>query len=139
VAVTVNVAVPEEGRDNSRKSAEVGVTLADGAGADRSDTEAPVITKPAGAEIRTEPSIWGDASFVTVNAKAVLAPATTLDGDTATARHLPVQVLAVASAAGTASTAAPSTPAASTPNDILAMVRPGFGTATPFICVKRET
>jgi len=132
------VAVADGGRDKSRKSAEVGVKLADAAGADASDTEAPVITKPAGAEIRTEPSIWGDASFVTVNAKAALAPATALDGDMATARHLPVQELAVASAAGRASTA-PSTPAASTPNDALAMMRPGFGTATPFICVERET
>jgi hypothetical protein len=132
VAVTVNVAVADEGRDKSRKSAEVGVKLADAAGADGSDTEAPVITKPAGAEICTEPSIWGDASFVTANAKAALAPVAALDGDTATARHLPMQVLEVALAAGAESTAAPSTPAASTPKDTRAMLKPAFGTAHPF-------
>src|SRR5260370_5166668 len=117
-AVTVNVAVADGARDRLRKSAELDVKLA--------DPGALVITKPAGAEIRTAPSCWVDASFVTANAKAALAPAVRLDGDTATAKHLPdaVQVLEVAPAAGAASTAAPSMPAASTPHDTPATVKP---------------
>jgi len=108
-----------------RKSAELDVKLA--------DPEAPVITKPAGAEIRTEPSCWVDASFVTANAKAALAPAARPDGDTATAKHLPdVQVLEdVAPAAGAASTAAPSRPAASIPKATDAMLTPALRTANP--------
>jgi hypothetical protein len=119
--------------DRSRKSAELGVKLA--------DPGALVITKPAGAEICTEPSIWGDASFVTVNAKAVPAPAVGLDVDTATEKHLPeaVQVLEVAPAEGAASTAAASTPEAIRPKDTRAMIKPRFRTATPSICVNRET
>jgi hypothetical protein len=60
-----------------RKSAEFGVSLA--------EPGAPVITKPAGAEIWTEPSCWVAASLVIVNAKEVVAPAAGLAGDTVTA------------------------------------------------------
>jgi hypothetical protein len=133
VAVTVKVVVADGGRPcpdrRLRKSAELEVKLADAEA-----PEAPVITKPAGAEIRTESSDWVDASFVTVNVKAALASATALDGDTATAKHLPdaLQVLEVAPAEGATSTTAPSTPAASTPKDTRAMLKPGFGTAHPF-------
>ena len=140
MAVTVKVVVADGGRPcpdrRSRKIAELDVKLAEAEA-----PEAPVITKPAGAEICTEPSIWVDASFVTVNVNATLAPATALDGDTATAKHLPdaMQVLEVASAAGAASIAAPSMPAAITPRDTRAMMKPAFGTATPFICINRGT
>ena len=43
------------------------------------------MTKPAGAEIWTEPSCWVAASLVIVNAKEVVAPAAGLAGDTVTA------------------------------------------------------
>ena len=71
-------------RDRLRKSAELGVNLA--------EPGAPVMTKPAGAEIWTEPSCWVAASLVIVNAKEVVAPAAGLVGDTVTAKHLPDQV-----------------------------------------------
>jgi hypothetical protein len=113
------------------KSAELDVKL--------DDPGALVITKPAGAVICNDPSICVDASFVTVKEKVLLAPGAVLDGDTATAKHLPdaVHVLEVASAGGAVSIAAASMPAARTPKDTRPMFKPAFRTETPFICVKR--
>src|SRR5690348_5836748 len=108
------------------KSAELGVKLF--------DPGAPVMTKPAGAEIWTEPSCWVAASLVTVKAKEVVAPAAGLAGDTVTAKHLPDggQVPAEADpAAGAASVAAASKLAASTPMDTRPIVKPACRTAAP--------
>src|SRR5215469_7659437 len=114
------------------KSAELGVKLfAPGA---------PVITKPAGAEIWAEPSCWVAASLVIVNAKEVVAPAVALAGDTVTAKHLPDggQVLAEAGpAAGAASVAAASMAAASTPKDTRAIVKQACRTVAPFSAESR--
>lgn len=124
-AVTVNVVVADGASDRSRKSAELDVKL--------DDPEAPVMTKPVGAEICTEPSVCVVASFVTVNAKSVLAPAPGLDDDTATVKHLPDarQALEVAPAEGAVSIAAPSMPVASSPTDTRAKMKPAFRTANP--------
>lgn len=123
VAVNVTVVWAMGDRDRLRKSAELDVCLA--------APGAPVITKPAGAEIWTEPRCWVVASLVIVNAKEVVAPAAGLAGDTVTAKHLPeeVQVLAVDPAAGVASIAAASVLAASAPRHIRAIVKPAFRTA----------
>jgi hypothetical protein len=131
-AVTVNVVVADGASDRSRKSAELDVKL--------DDPEAPVIAKPAGAEICTEPSVWVDASFVTEKVKVVFAPAEGLDCGTATAKHLPdaMQALEVAPAQGAASTAAPSRPAANAPNATRATLKLAFGTTAPFSCVDRR-
>lgn len=111
-------------RDRSRNSAELDVKLA--------VREAPVIAKPAGAEICTEPSCWVDASFVIVNIKEVLAPAAGLDGETATAKHLPDGgAQDVCPAAGAASIAIPSMLAASTKKEVRVTIKPAFGTVTP--------
>jgi hypothetical protein len=126
------VVVAEGARDKSRKVADVGVTWA--------APTAPVIAKPAGAEISTEPSDWGDASFVTVKVKVVFAPAEGLDCGTATAKHLPdaVHALEVAAAQGAASTAAPSRPAANAPNETRATLKLAFGTTAP-LQLRRST
>jgi hypothetical protein len=127
----VSVAVAEGDTEIWVKRAELDVKL--------DDPGALVIAKPAGAVIRTDPSICVDASFVTVKEKVLLAPGAVLDGDTAIAKHLPdaMHVLEVAPAAGAVSIAAASMPAARTPKDTRAMFKPAFRTETPFICVKR--
>jgi hypothetical protein len=126
-ALKVTVVVADGARDRLRKSAELDVT--------RAAPGAPVIAKPAGAEIWAEPSIWVVASLVILNAKEVFAPAVGLDGDTLTAKHLPdaMQVLLVEvdAAAGVASVAAARMPAPSTPRDTRAIVKPAFRTAAP--------
>jgi hypothetical protein len=98
-------------------------------------TEAPVIMKPVGAEICTEPSCCCEASFWIVNVKEVLVPAVGLDGETDTAmKHLLVeeQVDACPDAgAGAASIATPSMLAASTKKETRATMKPAFGMATP--------
>ena len=111
-------------------SAELDVKLAvPGAGG---TTEAPVIAKPAGAEICTEPSCWVDASFVIVNVKEALAPAAGFDGETVTAKHLPDGgAQDVCPAAGVASIAAPTMLAVITKKEIRATMKPAFGMATP--------
>jgi hypothetical protein len=126
------VVVAEGGRDRSRKSAELDVWLA--------EPGALVITKPAGAEIWTEPSCWLGAWLTIVNAKEVVAPAAGLAGDTVTAKHLPHEGQAreeVDPAAGVASVAAASRLAATTPMDTRAIVKPAFRTAAPLICRNR--
>lgn len=125
-ALTVKVVVAEGARDRLTKSAELDVKLA--------DPGAPVITKPAGTVIWTDPSVWGVASFVTANAKEVLAPAVGLDGDTVTAKHLPDEgheAKDVDPAADAASIATASTLAASTPKITRATVKPAFRMVTP--------
>jgi hypothetical protein len=128
----VSVAVAEGDTEIWVKRAELDVKL--------DDPGALVIAKPAGAVIRTDPSICVDASFVTAKEKVLLAPGAVLDGDTATAKHLPeaMQVLEVAPAQGAVSIAAPSMPVASTPTDIRAMLKPGFRMANPFNGVNRR-
>jgi hypothetical protein len=130
-ALTVNVAEAPGATDSWAKSAELDVKLI--------DPGAPVITKPAGAEICTEPSIWVDASLETVNANATLAPAAGLDDDTATAKHLPdaMHVLEVAPADGAVSIAVPSKPAASTPIDTRAILKSSVRIDPPLSCVNR--
>lgn len=93
-------------------------------------TEAPVIAKPAGAEICTEPSCWVDASFVTLNAKEGLAPAAGFDGETVTAKHLPDGgAQDVCPTAGAASMATPSKLAVITKKEIRATINPAFDMA----------
>src|SRR5262245_29645389 len=124
--------VADGARDRLRKSAELDVKVP--------EPEAPVITKPFGAEIGTEPSCWVGASLVMANAKAALEPAAGFAGETVTAKHLPDGRQApadVAPAAGVASIAATSVLAASTPRETHASVNPGFRTAAPFICRNR--
>ena len=109
-----------------RNSAELDVKLA--------APGAPVIAKPAGAEICTEPSDWVDASFVIVNAKEVLTPAAGLAGATATAKHLPDGgAQDVCPAAGAVSVATPSKLAASTKKETRVTMKPAFGMVTPHL------
>jgi hypothetical protein len=69
---------------------------------------------------------------VIVNAKAVLAPAVGLDGETATAKHLADDGQPdVCPAAGAASIAAPSMPAASTRKETRVTIKPAFGMVIP--------
>jgi hypothetical protein len=130
-AVTVKVVVAPGASPllpfRSMKSAELDVKLTM-----PEALEAPVIRKPAGAEIWTEPSDWGDASFVIVNVKDPLAPAVGFVGDTVTAKHFPVHVAAFADpAADAASIATASMLAASTPKITRATVKPAFFMAVP--------
>jgi len=123
------VVVDDGARDRFWNNAELDVKLAV-----PEVTEAPVIAKPAGAEICTEPSCWVDASFVITNAKEGFAPAVELDGETVTAKHLPdggAQLGVCPSAAGAASIATPSMLAASTEKENRATMKPAFGMATP--------
>jgi hypothetical protein len=110
-----------------RNSAELDVTVP--------GAEAPVIVKPVGAVISTEPSCWVDVSLVIVNANAVLVPAVGLACDTATAKHLPEEMQGLDAVAGELSMTAPSVLATSTPTTaravgkILGMGDPPFTSA----------
>jgi hypothetical protein len=126
-AITVRVVVAAGARDRLRNCAELGVKLV--------APGAPVIAKPAGAVICTEPSCCFDASFLIVNLNEVLAPAVGFDGETATAKHVPdqEQVDVDPAAAGPASSATPSMLAAITQKkpETRVPMKPAFGMATP--------
>jgi hypothetical protein len=126
-----------EARDRLRNSAELDVKLAV-----PEAPEALVITKPAGAEICTEPSCCGEASFLIVNVKEVLAPAAGLVGETATAKkHLlyEEQVDVCPATAGAASIATPSMLAASARKETRATMNPAFSMATLHLYQPRST